>query len=82
MSSIKNNRPLSPHLQIYRLIPTMFVSIVHRITGSVVYLGTPVVVFWFFCIANGEHTLSSLRCYMDGSVFEVCLFLYTWAVIH
>ena len=33
-------RPLSPHLQIYRPMLTMMMSIVHRITGSALYAGT------------------------------------------
>ena len=34
------NRPLSPHLQIYRVTMTMAMSIVHRITGVALYFGT------------------------------------------
>lgn len=33
-------RPLSPHLQVYRLTLTMAMSIVHRITGAALYVGT------------------------------------------
>lgn len=34
-----DKRPLSPHLQIYRPMLTMMMSIVHRITGSALYFG-------------------------------------------
>ena len=34
------NRPLSPHLQIYRLQINMVMSSVHRITGAAMYVGT------------------------------------------
>lgn len=40
MANATNNRPLSPHLQIYKPIPTMVASIVHRITGAALYFGT------------------------------------------
>ena len=33
-------RPLSPHLQIYRPMLTMMMSIAHRITGAGLYFGT------------------------------------------
>ena len=42
---LRNNRPLSPHLQIYKPIFTMMMSIVHRITGAALYFGT-VLVAW------------------------------------
>src|SRR5581483_6252728 len=32
-------RPLSPHLQIYKPMLTMMMSIVHRITGGALYFG-------------------------------------------
>jgi succinate dehydrogenase / fumarate reductase cytochrome b subunit len=33
------DRPLSPHLQIYRWMLTMTMSIVHRVTGVALYYG-------------------------------------------
>ncbi|WP_280515100.1 succinate dehydrogenase, cytochrome b556 subunit [Candidatus Liberibacter africanus] len=35
-----------------------------------------------FCVASGKTALSDLRYYIDSSFFEVCFFLYTWAIIH
>ena len=32
-------RPLSPHLQIYKPMLTMMMSIVHRVTGAALYFG-------------------------------------------
>ena len=40
MTNVTQNRPLSPHLSIYKPIPTMVMSIVHRITGVALYAGT------------------------------------------
>ncbi|MBL0849261.1 MAG: succinate dehydrogenase, cytochrome b556 subunit [Candidatus Liberibacter ctenarytainae] len=82
MSDMSNNRPLSPHLQIYRLIPTMFISIVHRITGVVVYFGAIGVVIWFLCVAEGSSAVDVLREYTNWFLFKITLFLYSWAVIH
>ena len=39
-AGLNANRPLSPHLQIYRVTMTMAMSIIHRITGVGLYLGT------------------------------------------
>ncbi|MGF1609198.1 MAG: succinate dehydrogenase, cytochrome b556 subunit, partial [Kiloniellales bacterium] len=40
------NRPLSPHLQVYRLQWTMLLSISHRITGVGLAVGTLLLVYW------------------------------------
>jgi len=47
-------RPLSPHLQIYRPMLTMMMSIVHRITGFSLYFGT-VLLAWWFIAAGGPN---------------------------
>src|SRR5262245_52519396 len=41
-----NQRPISPHLQIYRPMLTMMMSIVHRVTGAALYFGTLLLVWW------------------------------------
>jgi succinate dehydrogenase / fumarate reductase cytochrome b subunit len=43
-ADLRGNRPLSPHLQIYKPMLTMMMSIVHRITGAALYFGT--MAFW------------------------------------
>ncbi|MIL09943.1 succinate:quinone oxidoreductase subunit C, partial [Salmonella enterica subsp. enterica] len=39
-------RPLSPHLSVYRLTPTMLMSGLHRITGIALYAGSLLVAWW------------------------------------
>ncbi|MDA0902176.1 MAG: succinate dehydrogenase, cytochrome b556 subunit, partial [Proteobacteria bacterium] len=41
----KDNRPLSPHIQIYKPQITSFTSILHRVTGVTLYLGLLVICF-------------------------------------
>jgi succinate dehydrogenase / fumarate reductase, cytochrome b subunit len=36
----QHERPLSPHLQVYRLTLTMMMSVVHRVTGAMLCVGT------------------------------------------
>lgn len=50
----RGNRPLSPHLQIYRLQITSVLSILHRITGCALLLGAVLVVWWFTALAVSE----------------------------
>ena len=44
-------RPLSPHLQIYRWPLPMMMSIVHRITGAGLYFGTLLMAWWLIAAA-------------------------------
>ncbi len=43
----RGNRPLSPHLTIYRLPMTAKLSILHRITGMAMIPGALLIVWWF-----------------------------------
>jgi len=49
-------RPLSPHLSVYRFAHTMVLSITHRITGLLLALGLPILVWWLMSAASGEST--------------------------
>jgi len=48
-------RPLSPHLQIYRPMLTMMMSIVHRITGAALYVGMLLLAWWLLAAASGPR---------------------------
>ena len=75
-------RPLSPHLMIYKPIPTMVMSILHRITGAALYAGTLLVVWWLVAIASGPEAFDTASAFF-GSIFGVViLFGYTWALLH
>ncbi|MBA5724163.1 succinate dehydrogenase, cytochrome b556 subunit [Candidatus Liberibacter sp.] len=82
MSNFIKNRPLSPHLQIYKLIPTMLMSIMHRITGGILYFGMILVSLWFLSLATGSGAFELFRFYADYMLFKVVFFAYSWAVIH
>ena len=49
------NRPVSPHLQIYRLQLTSVLSITHRATGVVLSVGTLALVYWLTALAAGAE---------------------------
>ena len=51
---MKKERPLSPHLQIYKPEITSVLSIMHRITGVALTLGTVLVVLWITTLSLGE----------------------------
>jgi succinate dehydrogenase / fumarate reductase cytochrome b subunit len=74
-------RPLSPHLSIYKPIPTMVVSILHRITGSALYAGTLLVVWWLVAAASGEAHFNYVNEIMESIFGQLILIGFTWALI-
>ncbi len=52
-----SERPLSPHLQIYRPQLTSITSILHRITGAGMALGAPVLTWWLFALHKGSFLI-------------------------
>ena len=78
----KANRPLSPHLWIYRWYVTMIVSIVHRITGGALYFGTLLLTWWLVALAAGSHAFAYAN-WVIGSWFGILVMIgFSWALIH
>ncbi|MBX3493798.1 MAG: succinate dehydrogenase, cytochrome b556 subunit [Parvibaculum sp.] len=75
-------RPLSPHLQIYRLTVTMVMSIVHRITGAGLYAGTLLLAWWLVAVASGPDAYAVFEGFIGSWFGRLVLFGYTWALIH
>jgi succinate dehydrogenase / fumarate reductase cytochrome b subunit len=53
------NRPLSPHVFVYRFAYTMALSILHRITGLLLTMGLLLLVVFLASVANGEASYSA-----------------------
>jgi len=75
-------RPLSPHMQIYRWPLPMIMSIVHRITGAGLYFGTLLLVWWLVAAGQGPNAYSKVSAFIGSLFGRVILFGYTWALIH
>lgn len=75
-------RPLSPHLQIYRLEPNMLMSIVHRITGAALYVGTILVACVLVAAASGPQAFDIVTGLLGSWLGLMVLFGYTWALLH
>jgi len=61
MSSLQQKRPLSPHLQIYKIQITSLLSILHRGTGILLFLGSIVWTLWFVALAAGPQNYEKLQ---------------------
>lgn len=76
------NRPLSPHLQVYRPQLTSVLSISHRITGVLLSLGTVVVVLWLLALAAGPESFERMVGYMAHPVSLVLLVVWSFALFY
>ncbi len=76
------NRPLSPHLQVYRLPMTALMSISHRITGVGLTFGTLLLAAWVTAAAYGEETFNQVQALL-GSWFGLLILLgFTYALFY
>jgi succinate dehydrogenase / fumarate reductase, cytochrome b subunit len=75
-------RPLSPHLQIYRPMLTMMMSIVHRITGVGLYFGVVLLVWWLDAAATSDGYFAVVQGFFFHWFGRLVLFGFTWALIH
>jgi succinate dehydrogenase / fumarate reductase cytochrome b subunit len=76
------NRPLSPHLSIYRPMMTMMMSIAHRITGAAVYFAMLLLVWWLMAAAAGPNAYAILQGFMGSIIGQLILIGCTWALLH
>ena len=76
-----SKRPLSPHLSIHKLIPTMVMSILHRVTGVGLYLGTALLAWWLFAAAAGSSTFDFVNGLFGSFVGQLLLLGFTWALL-
>jgi len=80
--SLEARRPLSPHLSIYRFMLTMAMSIVHRITGGALYVGTLLLVWYLVAAATDKKSFDLAAAVLGSFIGQVVLLGYTWALLH
>ena len=73
-------RPLSPHLTIWRWGPHMLVSILHRVTGDgMAFVALPVLLWWLGSIASGPGAYLEFQRLATTPVGYVVLVGISWA---
>jgi len=74
------NRPLSPHLQIWRWGPHMFVSILHRVAGNgLAVAGLGVLMWWLGALASGPEAYATFAWAMTTPIGYIVLVGISWA---
>ena len=77
-----SNRPLSPHLQVYRPQLTSMLSILHRITGVALAVGTLLLVYWLAAAAGGPESFASAQALVGSFIGRLFLFGWTFALYY
>ncbi|HPG89253.1 MAG TPA: succinate dehydrogenase, cytochrome b556 subunit [Hyphomicrobium sp.] len=75
-------RPLSPHLQIYKPLINMVMSIVHRITGAALYFGSALLAWWLISAATSPEYFNYVSSWFETWPGKLIMIGYTWALLH
>lgn len=75
-----NKRPLSPHLQIYRLPLTALMSITHRITGVFLVAGMILLVVCLMAVADGADQYGAVQSFLRSAGGQVFLWVWIYAL--
>ena len=76
----RGNRPLSPHLSIYRPLYTMILSITHRITGVGLALSLTLITWWFLALAISEDYFEVADAMLTSVVGGFIMIVSLWAL--
>ena len=75
-----SNRPISPHLQDYKLPLTGIISITHRMTGILLSGGLVVIVIMISAVAGGSESYKSLQNFMSGWLITLLYWGFIYAL--
>lgn len=77
-----DNRPLSPHVQIYKQGWTGGPSILHRITGVALSVGSLLLIYWLIALAGGPESYARANGLFGSALGKLILFGFTWALMY
>jgi succinate dehydrogenase / fumarate reductase, cytochrome b subunit len=72
-------RPLSPHLQIYKPQISSVLSIAHRASGIALTVGTILLVWWLLAAATGPDAYATAQSFMGSIIGQILIFGWTLA---
>lgn len=76
----RGNRPLSPHLTIYRPQMTSMSSILTRITGTAMLLAGLLIVWWFLAAASSAEYFAMVDGLVTSFIGDLIMALSLWAL--
>ena len=79
---MNQNRPLSPHLQVYKPQVTSILSIFHRMTGVALSVGLVLLVGWIFSLSLGETIFKYYSYFLGSWLGLLIMFSFTFALTY
>ena len=79
---MERQRPLSPHLQVYRLPLPALMSISHRMTGIILSSGTFLLTLYLVALANGPESFATAKIIIAHPLGQLVLFGYSVALFY
>lgn len=76
------NRPLSPHLDVYKLPLTAILSISHRISGVGLSVGTLLLACWLTAAATGPDAYEAVNGFLGSWFGKLLMFLWSFALFY
>ena len=77
-----SDRPLSPHLQVYKPQLTAVLSIAHRATGVFLVIGTLLLVYWLTALAQGPESYAQAQAFFGSLLGRMMLFPWIFALFY
>jgi succinate dehydrogenase / fumarate reductase, cytochrome b subunit len=81
-TKMSRQRPLSPHLQIYKPQLTSLLSILHRATGVALSIGSVILVSWVVALSLGETAYSSYSMIINNWFGKFVIFGFTFGLFY
>ena len=79
MDDLNKNRPLSPHLQVYKWQLSSLLSITHRLTSVINTAGVTLICFWIIALSMGEDYYKYFLIFSSSFVGKFILIGFTWS---
>ena len=80
--TMPDNRPLSPHLQVYKPQLTSMLSILHRITGFGLAVGAVMGTWWLVAIMSGTSAYECFHDFAKSFIGQLMLFCWLYAFVY
>lgn len=77
-----DDRPLSPHLQVYKPQLTSVLSILHRLTGLALAAGTALLAWWLIAASAGAEAFAAVQLAAGSWIGRLFLFGWTFALFY
>ena len=78
---MKDNNPISPHIQVYNWHISSLVSISHRITGVINYLLLILVCFWVISLIFGSESYQYFKKFSESMVGKFFIIGFIWSYL-